>query len=204
MSRPPAVILAGGSSTRMGGGDKCLLQLGGRPLLSLIVERLAHQAAPVALNANGEPDRFAAFALPVIADDIPHRPGPLAGLLAAMGWAAGIPAAEAVATVAGDTPFFPLDLVERLGAAHAGSGLAALARSGGRLHPVFGLWPLSRRQTLADHLAAGGTRRMTGFADAIGYVAVDFDGAAFDPFFNVNTPQDRAEAERLFGGAEQR
>jgi molybdenum cofactor guanylyltransferase len=175
------VVLAGGLSRRMGGGDKCLLPLGGRPLLARVIERFAPQVGPL----------FAAFGLPVIADDLPDHPGPLAGILAAMDWAHGL-GADLVATVPGDTPFMPLDLVARLQDARAGRDLA-LARSDGRDHPVVGLFATRLRVALRGHLDAGGAKVLDWAMGADPGFA-DFDGGAL-PFFNVNTPHDLAVAE---------
>ncbi|QBX35741.1 molybdenum cofactor guanylyltransferase MobA [Paracoccus liaowanqingii] len=192
----PAMILAGGRATRMGGGDKPLLPLGGRSMLAHVLDRLRPQAGPVALNANGDPARFAAFGLPVRADSLPDHPGPLAGVLAALDWAAGI-GADHVLTVAGDTPFLPPDLTLRLQAARGPRGLAlAASRTPGgetREHPTVGLWPVALRDDLAATLAAG-QRRMRVFT------ARHQPGLALwpgdpDPFANINTPDDLARAE---------
>ena len=200
----PAVIVAGGGASRMGGGDKCLLPLAGHPMLATIVERLAGQTAPLALNANGDPDRFAAFGLPVLADTVSKPAGPLAGLLAAMDWAASATGAQAVVTVAGDTPYLPVDLVQRLSEASAGSARVALAASQNRLHPVFGLWPLAYREALVRYLVNSPTFRVASFAQACGFVQVDFDFDGLDPFFNVNTPEDLETAEAHFGKVDAR
>lgn len=184
-------VLAGGLSRRMGGGDKCLLPLGGRPLIARVIERFAPQVGPLAINANGDPSRFAAFGLPVIADDLPGHPGPLAGILAAMDWAHGL-GADLVATVPGDTPFLPLDLVARLQDARAGRDLA-LARSDGRDHPVVGLFATRLRVALRGHLDAGGAKVLD-WAMGANPGFAEFDGGAL-PFFNVNTPHDLAVAE---------
>lgn len=193
--RQPAVILAGGLSRRMGGGDKPLLTLGGRPILAHVVERLAPQAAPLIVNANGDPKRFAAFGLTVVADTVPDRPGPLAGILAGLAWAEREGHA-AIVSAAGDTPFLPADLVARLAAAAAAAdtdiAIAATDEGGAlRHHPTFGLWPVARRQRLADALAAG-TRRVRDFAQDEGAAVALFP----DPgaFFNINTPADRDAA----------
>ena len=184
----PAVILAGGRATRLGGGDKALTGLGGQPMLARGIARLAPQAGPLALNANGEAARFAGFALPVIADSVAGHPGPLAGVLAGLDWAAGL-GAEGLVSVAADTPFFPADLVARLAAA----GPFALAASDDGLHPTFGLWPVAARDALRDALAAG-ERRVGRWAEAAGAVRAAFEDKA--AFFNVNTPGDLAEARR--------
>lgn len=190
--RTPAVILAGGLSRRMGGVDKGLLVLGGGTVLSAILERLAPQAEPIALNANGDPRRFDALSLAVLPDPVEGRPGPLAGILAAMDWAAGLGASE-VLTVPGDAPFLPRDLVRRLGEA----GAPALAASGGRTHPVVGLWPVTLRSALRADLAAG-LRRVEAFAQAQGAISVAFpaEPGGPDPFLNLNTLDDLAEARR--------
>lgn len=197
----PAVILAGGRSTRLGGGDKPLRPLAGKPLLAHIVGRLARQAGPLALNANGDPARFETFGLPVVADTVSGFAGPLAGILAGLEWAFRTGGHGHVATVAGDTPFFPENLVDGLGKAADGEKIV-LAASGGRVHPVFGLWPLGVRAELVRFLAANQTRRVMTFAETVGYVVADFGmiavgGREVDPFFNVNTAEDLAEAEAI-------
>ena len=189
----PAVILAGGLSSRMGGGDKVLLDLHGQPLLAHVIARLAPQVGPLAISANGDPARFARFGLPVLADSLPDFPGPLAGILAAMDWAAGLGAAS-VLTAAGDTPFPPHDLAARLQAAGAqGLALAADRDSAGeaRLHPTFGLWPTALREDLRAALAEG-VRRPRQWAARHQAGTAIFDGP--DPFFNINTPADLAHA----------
>lgn len=179
----------------MGGGDKGLLPLAGRPMLAHVIARLAPQAGPLAINANGDPARFAGFGLPVLPDTEPGRPGPLAGVLAGMDWAAGLGAAQ-VLTAAADTPFLPQDLAVRL--AEHGFALAASPDADGvlRLHPAFGLWPVGLRGELRQALRAG-TRRVAGWALEHGAVPVAFAAQPRDPFFNVNTPADLAQAERL-------
>lgn len=187
-----AVILAGGRATRMGGGDKCLLILRGRPLLAHLLDRLMPQAAPIALNANGDPARFAAFGLPVLPDPVPGQPGPLAGVLAGMDWAAslGLPG---LLTVAGDTPFPPPDLAARLAAAGPFALAASPDESGApRLHPTVGLWPVALRGPLRAAVQAG-ERRVGHWALAHGAVRVDFPGRP-DPFVNFNTPEDLSRA----------
>jgi molybdopterin-guanine dinucleotide biosynthesis protein A len=186
------VILAGGQARRMGGGDKCLLPLGeGQVVLDEIVARLSGQVACLALNANGDPARFGAWGLPVLSDEMVDA-GPLAGVLAAMGWAQG-QGCDAVVTVAGDTPFFPGDLVARLA---AGGGAVAFAATD-RVHPVFALWDVALAPALRAALADG-TRRVMAFATAQGAVEVVFPvTGAVDPFFNINTPDDLARARDL-------
>lgn len=194
----PGVILAGGLSSRMGGGDKCLLPIGGKPLLSHVIDRLGAQAGPLALNANADPERFAAFGLPVIADSIEGFAGPLAGVLAGMDWAAE-QGAEFIVTAAADTPFLPLDLVDRLrtGAGTAPVALAATPdpKRGVSRHPTFGLWSVALRDDLRAALQDG-LRKVVLWTDKHGGVEVLFDFRdGEDPFFNVNTPEDLARAD---------
>ncbi|WP_410216375.1 molybdenum cofactor guanylyltransferase MobA [Paracoccus sp. (in: a-proteobacteria)] len=195
--KPPAMILAGGRATRMGGGDKPLLPLGGRTMLDLVLDRLSPQAGGIALNANGDPARFAAFALPVLADSLPDHPGPLAGILAAMDWAIALGVPH-VLTVAGDTPFFPGDLAQRLLERRGSRGLALAASRDAqgqtRDHPTFGLWPTSLRQDLAECLAQG-QGRVRSFAARHQPGLAIWDDWPLDPFMNVNTPDDLARAE---------
>jgi molybdopterin-guanine dinucleotide biosynthesis protein A len=187
-----AVILAGGRATRMGGGDKCLLDVRGRPLLVHLIDRLTPQVTQLALNANGDPGRFAAFGLPILPDPMPGQPGPLAGVLAGMDWAAGL-GFEAVLTVAGDTPFPPPDLAVRLMAAGPFALAASVDETGApRLHPTVGLWPVALRLPLRAALN-GGERRVGHWALAQGAVSVLFEGHP-DPFLNLNTPQDLSRA----------
>lgn len=190
MTPPPAIILAGGRATRMGGGDKCLLDLDGRPILARIVDRLAPQCGPLALNANGDPARFAAFGLPVVADSLPDHPGPLAGILAGMDWAAGL-GADRILSAAGDTPFFPADLALRLTQAGEGIVLAASRAAGDQViaHPTFGLWPTALRDDLRAALASG-QRRVRAFAASHGAATAVWKADPEDPFFNINTPED--------------
>lgn len=197
------VLLAGGQSRRMGGGDKCLLELAGEPLLAHVIERLKPQADALVLNANGDPARFTSFGLPVIADPIEGFAGPLAGVLAGFTWAReNAPEARWIVTAATDTPFFPRDLVARLLDATGGQYPAiALASSGGRTHPVFGLWPTA----LMDDLNAAledGVRKVLHWTDRHTLSMVEFGFVAagpdrIDPFFNVNTPDDLARAEAI-------
>ena len=194
----PAMILAGGQSRRMGGGDKSLLTLAGQPILSHVIERLKPQAGPIALNANGDPDRFQAFGFEIVPDSIDGFVGPLAGVVAAMEWAAK-QRASAVITVAADTPFFPETLVQDLQRTQESKDAIVLAatRENDRTvrHPTFGLWPTA----LADDLRAAllnGTRKVVAWTDQHDCRAHVFDGN--DPFFNINTPDDLgAAATRL-------
>jgi molybdopterin-guanine dinucleotide biosynthesis protein A len=200
------VILAGGLATRMGGGDKCLLQAGGRPLLAHVVERLAPQVEGMILNANGDPARFGDWGLPVVADGVTGYAGPLAGVLAGME-AAAARGATHVVSAAGDTPFFPRDLAARLVAAAAAEGAplaCAAAPEDGKLwdHPTFGLWPVALAGDLRAALE-GGLRKVVLWTDRHGCARAVFDAAHPDPFFNVNTPEELAEADRIAreGGA---
>lgn len=199
MTAPLGVILAGGRATRMGGGDKALRMLGGRRLIDHVIPRLAPHCAALAINANGDPARWAEYGLPVLPDSVPDYPGPLAGVLAGLDWAAA-QGAGAIVTVAVDTPLFPGDLVARLiaGAGASGVCLAASPDATGQMrrHPTFGLWPVALREDLRAALN-GGLRKITLWADAHQAGLARFDSAPFDPFFNVNTPEDIALAEAL-------
>ena len=198
------VLLAGGRSRRMGGGDKCLAELAGKPLLTHVIERLGPQTAALVLNANGDPDRFSAFGLPMVADTVEGFAGPLAGVLAGFTWAKNhTPDARWIVTAATDTPFFPDDLVARLFDATKGQYPAiALAQSDGRLHPVFGLWPVALGDDLSEALTSG-TRKVlhwTGrhITTTAEFPLAQFGDATLDPFFNVNSPDDLAHAEAVF------
>ena len=193
------VVLAGGLSRRMGGGDKSLRPLGGHPVLAHVIERLRPQVARLLVNANGDPSRFSHFGLPVMADLVPDHPGPLAGVLTGLDWAAAeAPECPWIVTVPGDGPFLPRDLVKRLLAAaeQEGADLAAAA-SGGRSHPVVGLWPVRLRDDLRRAVVEQGVRKVDEWTARYKLATVTFDTAPIDPFFNVNQPEDLAEAERL-------
>ncbi|MBT8459105.1 MAG: molybdenum cofactor guanylyltransferase MobA [Boseongicola sp.] len=194
MRQPFGVILAGGQATRMGGGDKGLLRLGNVTLLERVIERLEPQVAGLCLNANGDAARFAGFSMPVVADEIEGFAGPLAGVLAGMDWAAS-KGAEHIVTAAADTPFFPADLVPQLQlAAESQEKPIALARTDNGRHPTFGLWPVSLRDDLRAALGDG-VRKVVQWTDGHGTAMADFPTGRFDPFFNVNTPEDLALAE---------
>lgn len=203
MNAPAGVILAGGLARRMGGGDKGLLVLSGRSLLDRVIDRLGPQCGRMAINANGDPARFAEYGLPVIADTLPEFPGPLAGVLAGMEWGARNGQTHIV-TAAADTPFFPDDLTERLtrAADKANTPIALAATSeDGRLvrHPTFGLWPVNLRADLEAALA-GGLRKVVLWTDKHGAASALFPD---DSFFNVNTPEDMSRAEVMVAeGAE--
>jgi molybdenum cofactor guanylyltransferase len=209
MQRPDGIIgiigivLAGGKSSRMGGGDKALLPLGGRPLLARVVARLRPQVAEIVLNANDDPGRFAAFGLPLVADCLAGQMGPLAGIHAGLAWAwANRPESSFVITVAADTPFFPTDLVSRLRAATSMTDpKLVVARSENGVHPVFGLWPLSLAPLLEESLRRGARKALDFVAEhrakEVVFPPIEIGGRAVDPFFNINRPEELAEAEAL-------
>ena len=192
------LVLAGGLSRRMGGGDKCLRPLGGAPILSRICERAAPQVERLALNANGDPRRFAAYGLPVVSDSVPDYAGPLAGILAGLDWAAAAaPEARYLASFAADAPFLPADLVRRLDAGRAAAAAdLACAASDGQRHPVFGLWPIELREALRQALIEEEIRKVDRWTQRYRLAVVDFPATPIDPFFNINTPEDLARAER--------
>jgi molybdopterin-guanine dinucleotide biosynthesis protein A len=199
-----AVVLAGGLARRMGGGDKPLRPLGGRPILDHVLARVRPQAAGVILNANGDPARFAGYGLPVVADGVPGHPGPLAGVLAALDWAAAHrPDLAWVLSVPGDCPFLPDDLAAGLHAAREAAGVPlACARSAedGQTHPVIGLWPVALREDLRASLL-GGERKIDRWTARHGCAHADWPSRPVDPFFNANAPADLEEAERLLARA---
>jgi molybdopterin-guanine dinucleotide biosynthesis protein A len=200
MTAPLGVILAGGRASRMGGGDKSLRPLAGRRVIDHVLERLRPQVAHMALSANGDPARFESLDLPVIADSMAEFPGPLAGVLAGMDWAAD-QGAEHILTVAADTPFFPADLQARLAYAREAAGVPiALAATPGpdRIyrHPTFGLWPVALREDLRRALK-GGLRKVVLWTDQHGYAEALFAVDPHDPFFNINRPEDLAQAEAM-------
>ena len=195
------VLLAGGLSRRMGGGDKCLRSLGGRSILARIIERAAPQVGALVLNANGDPRRFADFALPVAADVVEGYAGPLAGVLTGLDWAAAnAPEAAWLASFACDAPFFPRDMVERMLAAIEAQGAdMACAVTHGRTHPVFGLWPLRLREDLRRAMVEEEIRKVDRWTARYKLVEVDFPdvdtpAGPLDPFFNTNRPEDLEEA----------
>lgn len=198
------VVLAGGRARRFGGGDKGLRRLAGRPLLDHVIGRVRPQVAALALNANGDPRRFAGFGLPVVSDAIGDPDGagagPLAGILAGLDWAAAAGCGRLL-SVPCDAPFLPPDLASRLHAAGAGADAeAAVAVSAGREHPVVALWSLSLRARLRAAVADRGVRAVRAWLAELRAVRVDFPVGAVDPFLNVNTPQALAEAERSLPG----
>jgi molybdopterin-guanine dinucleotide biosynthesis protein A len=200
---PPTLgaILAGGLARRLGGGDKSLRVVGGRTVLARLVARLAPSVSRLIINANDDPRRFEALGLPVVADCLPDHPGPLAGVLTALEWIAEVdPAIEWVVSVPGDAPFLPPDLVPRLHAARLRErAVLACAGSLDRTHPVVGLWPVSIRHELRSAVADEGIRRIDRFTGRYACAVEQWAAEPVDPFFNVNTPEDLAEADRLIG-----
>ena len=198
---PPTLglVLAGGLARRMGGGDKALLKIGGETILERVLARLGPQCERIILNANGDPARFARFGLPVIADDIPDFAGPLAGILAGLDWAAKHASeVEWIASMPGDCPFVPRDLVARLHAARSKAGTPlACAKSGDWRHPVAGLWPVSLRSELRRALIEEGLHKIEVWTSRHGVALAEWSDRPADPFFNVNRPEDLAEAERI-------
>jgi molybdenum cofactor guanylyltransferase len=202
MSLPPptlGVILAGGLSRRMGGNDKALMSLAGRPLVEHTTERLAPQCESVILNANGDPSRFRSMPFSVVPDSLPDHTGPLAGILTALEWSATHrPDIAWVVSTPADTPFIPMDLVLRL---HEGCSetrkLIACAASGSQVHFAVGLWPVSLRHDLRQALVNQGMRSIREWLDRHGYAEVAWPIQPVDPFFNINTPEDLRHAETL-------
>jgi molybdopterin-guanine dinucleotide biosynthesis protein A len=203
MARVAGVVLAGGRSSRMGGGDKCLLPLAGRPILSHVIDRLRPQLAAMVISANGDLARFAGFGLPVVADSLGDHAGPLSGIHAGMAWArANLPDARCVISVACDTPFFPADLVTRFRSAIAGTEPRLLvARSAEGVQPVFGLWPIALAPDI-ERALQGSRRKVSDWvrqhgAEEIAFPPIAVGDRRIDPFFNINRPEDLAEAEAL-------
>ncbi|WP_157014741.1 molybdenum cofactor guanylyltransferase MobA [Mesorhizobium xinjiangense] len=193
------VILAGGLARRMGGGDKPMQTIAGRPILQHVVERLGPQVSALIINANGDPARFSGFGLPVVADPVADFPGPLAGILAALDWTAqNRPGVDWVVSVAGDCPFLPRDLAQRLDEARrTANAELAVAASGGRAHPVIGLWKVGLREALRRALIDEEMRKIDRWTGRYRLARADWPNEPVDPFFNVNTLDDRAAAERL-------
>ena len=198
------VLMAGGQSRRMGGGDKCLRALAGKPILAHVIARARPQVGPLLLNANGDPARFAGFGLPVVADVVGDFAGPLAGVLTGLEWAAAhAPESAWLASFATDAPFLSADLVARLLAAVEAEGAdMACAASNGRDHPVFGLWPLGLAPDLRRAMVEEGLRKVDLWTTRYRLVSDDFPlvetpAGALDPFFNTNRPADLEAAERF-------
>ena len=195
----PGVLLAGGLARRMGGGDKPMRTIGGRTILERVIARLKPQCDGLILNANGDPARFAAFGLPIIADTVADFPGPLAGILAALDWAAADrPEVKWMLSAAADCPFLPHDLVVRL---HRGlveqNAELAVAASDGQSHPVIGLWSVSLRDELRHALVVEDVRKIDRWTARYRLATMTWPVRPLDPFFNANTVEDIAEAERL-------
>jgi molybdenum cofactor guanylyltransferase len=195
----PGVLLAGGLARRMGGGDKPMRTIGGRTILERVISRLAPQCDGLILNANGDPARFAAFGLPVIADGVADFPGPLAGILAALDWtAANRPYVKFILSAAADCPFLPRDLVSRLSQALTEQqAQLAVAASGDQSHPVVGLWNVALREELRHALVVEDIRKIDRWTARYRLATVTWPTEPLDPFFNANTMDDIAEAERL-------
>jgi molybdopterin-guanine dinucleotide biosynthesis protein A len=198
---PPTLglILAGGLARRMGGGDKALIEIGGRTILDCVLETMTPQCDGIILNANGDPARFARFGLPVVPDDIPDFAGPLAGVLAGLDWAAAHrPDLEWMVSMPGDCPFLPSDLVGRLHTARAAEGTPlACAKSGEWRHPVAGLWPVTLRADLRRALVDEDLHKIEVWTARHGIAIAEWPDRPVDPFFNVNTPEDRARANDI-------
>ena len=195
----PGVLLAGGLARRMGGGDKPMRQIGGRTILERVIARLKPQCGELILNANGDPARFARFGLPVIPDTVANFPGPLAGILAALDWtAANRPDVSLVLSAAADCPFLPRDLVARLSEALVKEDAQlAVAASDGQSHPVIGLWRVALRDELRHALVQEDVRKIDRWTARYKLATVEWPVDTLDPFFNANTMDDIAEAERL-------
>jgi molybdenum cofactor guanylyltransferase len=197
-----AIILAGGRATRMAGADKASQMLGGKPLIAHVLAALKPQCGVIVINANGDAARFAALDVPVAPDDVPGFAGPLAGILAGLDYlAARRPDLLYAVSAATDTPFLPDDLVAKLQAAQiAAKAEIAVARSDNIVHPTFALWPISLRTDLREALVDEGLHRVTTFFSRYRCAYADWSAEPFDPFFNVNTPDDLYIAERILAG----
>ena len=195
----PGVLLAGGLARRMGGGDKPMRAIAGRTILDRVIARLSPQCDGLIINANGDPARFASFGLPVVADDVADFPGPLAGILAALDWtAANRPDVSLVLSAAADCPFLPRDLVTRLHQAFiAENAQLAVAASDGQSHPVIGLWSVALRDALRHSLVVEDVRKIDRWTARFRLATVTWPTTPLDPFFNANTMDDIAEADRL-------
>jgi len=197
------LILAGGLARRMGGGDKAKIEIGGVSILDRVLATLSGQCAGIAINANGDPKRFAACGVPVIHDNVEGFVGPLAGILAGLDYlAAQDNGIEWMLSVPGDCPFLPDDLVERLHQARRqmGAGVPlACARSGEWRHPVVGLWPVALREDLRRALTVENLRKIEVWTARHGIAVADWPTEPVDPFFNVNTPDDAKRAQELAG-----
>jgi molybdopterin-guanine dinucleotide biosynthesis protein A len=193
------LVLAGGQARRMGGGDKALLRIGEATILDRVLARLSPWCGGIVLNANGDPQRFAQFGLPVVADSVEGFAGPLAGILAGLDWLAEhAPETEWLASVPGDCPFLPYDVVPRLHAARLAAGAPlACAQSGEWRHPVVALWQVALREDLRHALVKEDLRKIEVWTARHGVALAAWPAEPVDPFFNVNTPEDLAQATRL-------
>lgn len=196
---PLGLILAGGLARRMGGGDKARITIGGRTILDRVIATMQPQCSALIINANGDPARFADTSLPVVADSVPDFAGPLAGILAGLDYAAAhAPQVVDIVSVPGDCPFLPSDLAARLAQARAAAKTPlACARSGDWRHPVAGLWPVALREDLRRALTIEGLHKIEIWTARHGVAIADWPAEPVDPFFNVNTPDDVAAAERI-------
>jgi molybdenum cofactor guanylyltransferase len=196
------VLLAGGQSRRMGGGDKCLRPLGDRTILEHVIDRIRPQVGPLILNANGDPDRFRSYGLPVVADVVDGFAGPLAGVLTGLRWAEiNAPQCAWMLSVPTDAPFVPQNLATSLRQEISVQGAQlACATSRGRTHPVVGMWPVALADALEQALVGEDIRKIDRWTARYRLVEVSFDDTGIDPFFNANRPEDLAMAERLLAG----
>ena len=199
MTKPLGLVLAGGLARRMGGGDKARIKVGGATILERVLARMKPQCVELILNANGDPARLADSGLTVVPDSVPDLAGPLAGFLAGLDWAATHrPEIVDVASVPGDCPFLPRDLVTKLHAARAAEGKAlACAHSGDWRHPVVGLWQVALREDLRHALVVEDLHKIEIWTARHGIAVADWPVLPVDPFFNVNTPEDAAAAEGM-------
>jgi len=193
------VVLAGGRARRMGGGDKARIRIGGASILERVLDRLRAQCSGIIVSANADPARFGDLKLPVVADSVPDHAGPLAGILAGLDWTARhAPEIEWIVSVPGDCPFLPHDLAARLHQARAAAGAQlACARSGEWTHPVVALWPVTLREELRHALTVEGVRKVDQWTARYPIGIAQWPAAPVDPFFNVNTPEQAAAAERM-------
>jgi molybdenum cofactor guanylyltransferase len=193
-----AVVLAGGLASRMGGGDKGLRMIAGVPILTRVIDRVRPQVDHTVINANGDAKRFASYGLRVVADDLPDRPGPLAGIVAGMDDAANNAALGYVLSVAADCPFLPADLASRLSEAlKQQNARIAVAHSGGFAQPTIALWDIGLRHDLRKALVEEELRKIDRFTARYRVAAVEWPVEPFDPFFNANAPDDLALAETI-------
>ena len=195
------VLLAGGRSRRFGDGDgdKCLQELDGKTLLERAALNAAPQVGSLMLNINGDPERFPDMNLPIISDNIPGHAGPLAGVLSAMECVVNhAPQARWIATFATDTPFLPPNWVARVRAqiTREDADMGTVS-SNGRMHPVFGVWPVEMRYELRKAMLDHGLRKVDEWTGRFKVATVDFDTDVKDPFFNINTAEDLSQAASL-------